>query len=106
MDAATAAPGYSHAQKASLCLILYGSAVLCFALAWTVGSAAGSSIAAVGLLIALLAPAFHHLTVENQGDRLSGCRLSSKVACVTRARPTPAHHRRTPGPASRDKKTR
>jgi hypothetical protein len=64
--------GYSHTQKAPLCLILYGSALLCFALAWTVGSAAGNFIAvAVGLLIALLAPAFHHLTVEDQGDRLA-----------------------------------
>jgi hypothetical protein len=65
-------PGYSHTQKAPLCLLLYGSALLCFALAWMVGSAPGSIIAAaVGLLIALLAPAFHHLTVEDQGDRLA-----------------------------------
>jgi hypothetical protein len=61
--AATQAPGYSHTQKAPLCLILYGSALLC--------SPPGLYIAAaVGLLIALLAPAFHHLTVEDQGDRL------------------------------------
>jgi multisubunit Na+/H+ antiporter MnhB subunit len=70
--AATAAPGYSHTQKAPLCLILYGSALLCCALAWTVGSAPGGFIAAaVGLVIALLATAFHHLTVEDQGDRLA-----------------------------------
>jgi hypothetical protein len=71
MEAAQA-PGYSHTQKAPLCLILYGSALLCFGLAWMVGSAPGSFIAAaVGLIIALLAPAFHHLTVEDQGDRLA-----------------------------------
>lgn len=71
-EAVTTDPGYSHTQKAPLCLILYGSALLCFALAWTVGSAPGSIIAAaVGLLIALLAPAFHHLTVVDQGDRLA-----------------------------------
>lgn len=71
-EAVTTAPGYSHTQQAPLCLILYGSALLCFALAWMVGSAPGSFIAvAVGLLIALLAPAFHHLTVEDQGDRLA-----------------------------------
>jgi hypothetical protein len=64
--------GYSHTQKAPLCLILYGSALLCFALAWMVGSPPGSIIAAaVGLVIALLAPAFHHLTVEDRGDRLA-----------------------------------
>ena len=65
-------PGYSHTQKAPLCLILYGSALLCFALAWMAGSAPGGLIAAaVGLLIALLAPAFHHLAVEDQGDQLA-----------------------------------
>jgi len=70
--AATQTPGYSHTQKAPLCVILYGSTLLCFALAWVVGSAPGSIIAiAVGLLIVLLAPAFHHLTVEDQGDRLA-----------------------------------
>jgi hypothetical protein len=68
----TTDPGYSHTQKAPLCLILYGSALLCFALAWTVGSAPGSFIAAaVGLVIALVAPAFHHLAVEDRGDRLA-----------------------------------
>jgi hypothetical protein len=68
----TAAPGYLHTQKAPLCLILYGSALLCFALAWMAGSPPGLYIAAtVGLLIALLAPAFHHLTVEDEGDRLA-----------------------------------
>jgi hypothetical protein len=72
MSVTTQAPGYTHTQKAPLCLILYGSAALCFALGWLVGSAPGSYIAAaVGLLIALLAPAFHHLTVTDQGDRLA-----------------------------------
>lgn len=61
--------GYSHTQKAPLCLILYGSALICFAMAWMVGSAPGNIIAvAVGTVIALLGPAFHHLTVEDQGD--------------------------------------
>jgi hypothetical protein len=65
-------PGYSHVQKAPLCLILYGSALLCFVLGWIVGDTPGLYIAAsVGLLIALLAPAFHHLTVADQGDRLA-----------------------------------
>jgi hypothetical protein len=66
---------YSHTQKAPLCLILYGSALACFALAWMLPiilSVPGNLIAvAVGLLIASLAPAFHHLTVEDQHDRLA-----------------------------------
>jgi hypothetical protein len=63
---------YSHTQKAPLCLILYGSAFLCFVLAWEVGDAPGIFIAAgVGLLIAMLAPAFHHLTVVDQGERVA-----------------------------------
>ncbi len=68
----TKLPGYSHTQKAPLCLILYGSALLCFVLASTVGDTPGIFIAGgVGLLIALLAPAFHHLTVEDRGELLA-----------------------------------
>src|SRR6266568_2831737 len=70
--AATSTPGYCHTQTAPLCLILYGSALGCCALAWMVGNAPGNIIAAaVGLVIALLAPAFHHLTVVDQGDGLA-----------------------------------
>lgn len=66
------APGYSHTQKAPMCLILYGSALLCLVLAWIIGGYPANLIAvAVGLLIALVAPAFHHLTVQDQGDRLA-----------------------------------
>jgi hypothetical protein len=64
--------GYSHTQKAPLCLILYGSALACVALAWLVGETPGIFIAGgVGLLVALLAPAFHHLSVVDQGDVLA-----------------------------------
>jgi hypothetical protein len=70
----TTDPGYSHTQKGPLCLILYGSAALCLALAWLVGSPPGNLVAvAVGIIIALLAPAFHHLAVEDAGDRLAIC---------------------------------
>ncbi len=68
----TGGPGYARTQKAPLCLVLYGSAPACFALGRMVGSAPGNIIAVTaGLLIALLAPAFHRLTVEDQGDRLA-----------------------------------
>jgi hypothetical protein len=64
--------GYSHTQKAPLCLILYGSALACFVLAWIIGDTPGIYIGSgVGLLIALIAPAFHHLTVADQGDELA-----------------------------------
>jgi len=33
MTTDSATPGYSHTQTAPLCLILYASALLCFALA-------------------------------------------------------------------------
>lgn len=72
MIAATEAPGYTHMQKAPLCLILYGSALACVALAWLVGETPGIFIAGgVGLLIALLAPAFHYLNVVDKGDVLA-----------------------------------
>jgi hypothetical protein len=42
MSITTEAPGYSHTQTAPLCLILYGSALACFALAWLAASTPGS----------------------------------------------------------------
>jgi hypothetical protein len=70
MDTATG--GYSHTQKAPLCLILYSSALACIVLVWMAGETMGIYIAGgVGLLIALLAPCFHHLTVEDRGDVLA-----------------------------------
>jgi len=63
--------GYSHTQRAPLCLILYGCALACIALGWMVGEAMGLYVAGgVGLLLALLAPCFHHLTVQDLGDVL------------------------------------
>lgn len=72
MDGIAATPGYSLTQKALLCLILYGSALACIALALLIGETSGCVIGgSVGLLIALLAPAFHHLTVVDRGDVLA-----------------------------------
>lgn len=69
MTTAATTPGYTHTQKAPLCLILYGSALACFALVFIIGEAPGIYIGGgVGLLIALLGPCFHHLTVEDQGE--------------------------------------
>jgi hypothetical protein len=75
MDAATEGSGYWHTQKAPLCLVLCGSALACFVLAGVlppIPGVPGTIIAAaVGLLFAMLAPAFHHLTVKDEGDRLT-----------------------------------
>jgi hypothetical protein len=63
---------YSHTQKSPLCLILYGSVLACFALAWIVGGPPVNVItAAVALLIVVLASAFHYLKVVDAGDRLA-----------------------------------
>ena len=62
--AVTTTPGYSHTQKAPLCLVLYGSALACIAVALMIGEMSGIFIGGgVSLLIVLLAPCFHHLTV-------------------------------------------
>ncbi len=72
MTTDTTISGYSHTQKAPLCLILYGSALASIVLAWMIGETTGMFIGGgVGLLIALLAPAFHHLTVVDQGELLA-----------------------------------
>jgi hypothetical protein len=72
MTTGTASPGYSHTQKAPLCLVLYGSALAFIALPWMIGDKSGIYITGgVSLLIALLAPAFHHLTVVDQGEGLA-----------------------------------
>ncbi len=62
---------YTHTQKAPICLILYGTAIYCIVLGWMIGDALGMCVAGgVGLLLAWLAPCFHHLTVQDQGDVL------------------------------------
>ena len=69
--AETKTPGYSHTQRAWLCLILYGVAIYSIVLGWIIGHTPGVYIAGgVGLLLASLAPCFHHLTVQDQGDVL------------------------------------
>ena len=79
-------PDYSHTQKAPLCLILYGSALACFVLAWIIGDTSDIFIVgSVGMLIAVLAPAFHHLTVVDRGEGLA-----------IRFGPIPLFHRTVP----------
>jgi hypothetical protein len=67
------APTYSHTQEAPLGLILFGSAALFFGFAWLVRDqpVVVAEMIGAGLLTALVGLAFHHLTVEDEGDRLA-----------------------------------
>ena len=64
---------YSHTQEAPLCLILFGSSIPFFVLAWLAREqpVVLAVMIGSGLLLALLGLAFHHLTVEDEGDRLA-----------------------------------
>ena len=64
---------YRHTQRAPLCLVIYSLTIMFFVLAvvlrhepmvrWVFPPA--------GILMLVQAASFHHLTVENEGDRLS-----------------------------------
>ena len=64
---------YQHTQRAPLCLVVYAMAVLFLVLSWALRSEPVIQwvFPPVGLLILVLAPSIHHLTVEDQGDRLA-----------------------------------
>lgn len=65
--------GYSHTQKAPLCLLVYALAIAFLALGWFVQDAPPIPwlFPPIGLLMLLVAASFHHLTVEDLGDVLS-----------------------------------
>lgn len=65
--------GYSHTQKAPLCLLVYALAVVFLALGWFIQDAPPIPwlFPPIGLLMLVIAASFHHLTVEDQGDVLS-----------------------------------
>ncbi|MFO0914148.1 MAG: hypothetical protein U0795_14405 [Pirellulales bacterium] len=65
------AAGYVHTQHGPLWLTLCSAAALCFWLAMREPSDHARWVAAaVGAIVILLAGAFHHLTVQDQGDQL------------------------------------
>ncbi len=64
---------YRHTQRAPLCLIIYGLAIVFLALGWVLR---GEPVIQwifppLGLVMLILAASFHHLTVEDEGDQLS-----------------------------------
>jgi hypothetical protein len=64
---------YQHMQRAPLCLLLYGIAIMfvVLGLALRNGPLFQWVFPLVGLLMLVLAASFHHLTVEDEEDRLS-----------------------------------
>lgn len=65
--------GYSHTQKAPLCLLIYALAVVFLVLGWFVQDAPPIQwlFPPIGLLMLVLAASIHHLTVEDQSDVLA-----------------------------------
>jgi hypothetical protein len=64
--------GYLHTQKAPLYLLVYGTALALLVGAWFTHEETPIALilAGTGLLTFFLAIAFHHLTIEDQGDHL------------------------------------
>jgi hypothetical protein len=87
-DPATA-PGYTHTQKAPLCLLIYMLAVVYLALGWFVDDAPPIRwlFPPLGLFMLVVAGSFHHLTVEDQEDvmtiRFGPVPLFQRTVCYT-----------------------
>jgi mannose-6-phosphate isomerase-like protein (cupin superfamily) len=64
---------YQHTQRSPLCLLIYGLALVLLALGVVLRAEPLLNwlLPLVGLGVALLAPSFHYLAVEDQGDRLA-----------------------------------
>ena len=64
---------YSHTQEPPLWMILFVSSVPFFVLAWLAREqpVVLAIMIVTGLLLVLVGLAFHHLTIEDEGDRLA-----------------------------------
>lgn len=73
MDRPKDVQGYSHTQKAPLCLLIYALAVVFLVLSFFVQDAPPIQwlFPPIGLLMLILAAAIHHLSVEDRGDVLA-----------------------------------
>lgn len=65
--------GYSHTQKSPLCLLVYGTGLVLLVGAWAARDEwpIALILGITGVLTLFLAMAFHHLAVEDQGNRLA-----------------------------------
>lgn len=73
MTTDTTTLGYSHTQKAPLCLLIYALAVVFFAVGYFVQDAPPIQwlFPPIGVLMLVLAASIHYLTVEDQSDVLA-----------------------------------
>ena len=64
---------YRHTQRAPLCLLVYGTAIIFLVLGWVLCNEPVIQwvFPPVALLMLVLAGSVHHLTVEDEGDQLS-----------------------------------
>lgn len=64
---------YHHTQRAPLCLLLYGLAIMLLVLTWVLRQEPVLVwvFPVTGLVVLVLAASFHHLTVADEGDNLS-----------------------------------
>ncbi len=64
---------YRHTQRAPLCLIVYATSIMFLVLGWVLRNEPVIQwvFPGVGLLMLFLAASFHHLTVEDEVDRVS-----------------------------------
>jgi hypothetical protein len=68
-------PGYTHRQKAPLCLLIYALAVVFLAAGYFLQDAPPIQwlFPPIGMVMLVLAASIHHLTVEDRGDMLAVC---------------------------------
>ena len=64
---------YKHTQHSPLCLLIYALGLLFLVLGWVLRNepVVHWVFPAVGVFMLVLGASFHHLTVEDEGDRLS-----------------------------------
>ncbi|TWU17336.1 hypothetical protein Pla52o_53420 [Novipirellula galeiformis] len=65
--------GYFHKQRAPLCLLLYALGMTFLLLSWFLRNQAGIEwiFLVVGGLVLVVAASFHHLVVQDEGERIS-----------------------------------
>lgn len=64
---------YTHTQRAPLCVLLYGIAIVLVVTGWSLRNQEPFHwlFPVIGILMLVLAASFHYLRVQDEGDRLS-----------------------------------